>query len=162
MHAKSFWSAFSVLASRAWWAAAGQRAARSALVVLIPYVMTGGGVSHVNLTIAGSAAALMAVLSLATSLAGLPELDGTTTTWWAAVVVRGVKSFAQAVIALAGPSWVLLTDVPWGVVLDGAAAAAVGSIILGLISRLPEVHETANGAVIAHDESNGPAPDPVN
>ena len=34
--------------------------------------------------------------------------------------------------------------------------------LLPLISRLPEVHETANGAVIAHDESNGPAPDPVN
>ncbi len=127
----------SVLTSRAWWAAAGQRAARSALVVLIPYVMT-GGISHVDVAVALSAAVLMAILSLLTSLAGLPELDGAGTSWWAAVLVRGIKSFAQAIIALAAPSWVLLSDVPWGVVLDGAAAAAVGSVILGLIGKLPE------------------------
>lgn len=165
MHAKSLWSAFSVLVSRAWWAAAGQRAARSALVVLVPYVMTGGGISHVNLAVAGSAAGLMAVLSLATSLAGLPELDGTQSPWWAAVVIRGVKSYFQALVAMAGPSWVLLTDVPWATVFDAAAAAAVGSVILGLMSTLPEAQPVsvpaahvvqvvnADGAVVAGEAS---------
>jgi len=137
----------SVLTSRAWWAAAGQRAARSALVVLVPYVMTGGGVSHVDYVVAASAAGLMAVLSLLTSLAGLPELDGTGTSWWAAALVRGVKSFAQAIVALAGPSWVLLSDVPWSTVIDGAAAAAVGSVILGLIGKLPEAQPVTVPAV---------------
>ncbi|MHB1491479.1 MAG: hypothetical protein ACYCTH_13450 [Cellulomonas sp.] len=173
MHAKSFWSAFSVLTSRAWWAAAGQRAARSALVILVPYVMTGGGMSHVNLAVAGSAAALMAVLSLATSLAGLPELDGTGTSWWAAALVRGVKSFAQGIVALAGPSWVLLSDVPWGVVLDGSAAAAIGSVILGLIGKLPEAQPVTvpaasvvqvvspDGAVVAGPASPPPDGNPI-
>lgn len=129
---------FSVLTSRAWWAAAGQRAARSALVVMVTYVIGAGGLSHINATLALSAGALMAVLSLVTSLAGLPELDGTQVPWWVAVLVRGLKSFFQALGALWLPSWVVLTDVPWATVLDGAAATALGTILLALISHLPE------------------------
>ncbi|WP_372595575.1 holin [Actinotalea sp.] len=127
----------SALLSRAWWAAAIQRALRSALVVLVPLIP--GILSGDSATIlaAASTAALMAVLSLATALASLPEVDGMPRAWWVAALDRTVKTFAQALIA-AIPAVTLIHEVPWTLVLMHAAAAAAGSLVLAVISILPE------------------------
>ncbi len=127
----------SLLFSRAWWAAAGQRALRSALVVLVPLIPGILSGDRATLLAATSTAALMVVLSLATAAASLPEVDGMPRPWWAAALDRTVKTFAQALLA-AIPAATLIQDVPWTLVLMHAAAAAAGSLILAVISMLPE------------------------
>jgi len=123
-----------------WWTAAGQRAAYTALVVLLPYaalVSTG----QVPVVEALLAVALAVVASLATSAAGLPEVDGRDVPLVLAVLVRVVKTAAQTVVAALG-SAVLLTDVDWHTVWLAVAAAALGTLIRTLLVYLPETTAT--------------------
>lgn len=64
------------LRSRVWWAAAGTRAIRTAAQTALAVIgTTVVGITEVAWAGVGSAAALGAVLSLLTSLAGLPEVE---------------------------------------------------------------------------------------
>lgn len=59
-----------------WWKAAGIRAVRTFFQTFVSVIGTNALIlSDVKWTVVISAAALAAVLSLATSLAGLPELE---------------------------------------------------------------------------------------
>lgn len=59
-----------------WWKAAGIRAVKTFFQTFVSVIGTNALIlSDVKWTVVISAAALAAVLSLATSLAGLPELD---------------------------------------------------------------------------------------
>lgn len=59
-----------------WWKAAGLRAVRTFFQTFVSVIGTNALIlSDVKWTVVISAAALAAVLSLATSLAGLPELE---------------------------------------------------------------------------------------
>ena len=63
--------------SKKWWKAAGIRAIRTFFQTFVSVIGTNALIlSDVKWTVVISAAALAAVLSLATSLAGLPELEG--------------------------------------------------------------------------------------
>ena len=129
--------ALSELLSRAWWSAAGQRALRTVLVALVPFVPPILQGSVEAMWAALSTSTLAAVLSLAWSFRSLPEIDGLPRPWWAAALDRFVRTFAQ--VLLAGiPAVTLIQDVPWPVLLSNALAAAVGSLILAAISALPE------------------------
>lgn len=127
----------SELLSRSWWSAAGQRALRTVLVALVPFVPPILQGSTQAIWAALSTSALAAVLSIAWSFRSLPEVDGLPRPWWAAALDRFVRTFAQ--VLLAGiPAVTLIQDVPWQVLLTNALAAAVGSLILAAISALPE------------------------
>ena len=58
-----------------WWKAAGIRALKTFFQTFVATIGTSALIEDVNWMIVLSAAALAAVLSLATSLAGLPEVE---------------------------------------------------------------------------------------
>ena len=59
-----------------WWKAAGIRAIKTFFQTFVATIGTSALIEEVDWRIVISAAGLAAVLSLATSLAGLPELEG--------------------------------------------------------------------------------------
>ena len=61
--------------NKAWWKAAGIRAIRTFFQTFVAAVGSSAVIESVNWEIVVSASALAAILSLATSLAGLPELE---------------------------------------------------------------------------------------
>lgn len=66
---KSYW--------REWWKAAGIRAIKTLCQTAIALIGTTAVMEQVNWISVGSASLLAGILSLLTSLAGLPELDAT-------------------------------------------------------------------------------------
>ena len=58
-----------------WWAAAGIRALKTVCQTAIAMIGTSAVISEVNWLSVASASALAGILSLLTSLAGLPEVD---------------------------------------------------------------------------------------
>ena len=63
-----------MITSRLWWAAAGIRALKTFSQTAVAAIGTTALLSEVDWVVVGSASALAAILSLLTSLAGLPEL----------------------------------------------------------------------------------------
>lgn len=61
--------------SKKWWKAAGIRALKTFFQTFVATIGTSALIEDVNWMIVISAAGLAAVLSLATSLAGLPEVE---------------------------------------------------------------------------------------
>ena len=59
-----------------WWKAAGIRAIKTFFQTFVATIGTSALIEEVDWRIVLSAAGLAAILSLATSLAGLPELEG--------------------------------------------------------------------------------------
>ena len=58
-----------------WWKAAGVRAVKTFFQTFVASIGTAAVLNEVNWVMVGSASTLAAILSLATSLAGLPELE---------------------------------------------------------------------------------------
>lgn len=123
--------------SRAWWIAAGQRAARTALVVLLgvlrPLIVDPASTWGPAL----STVALAVLVSLATSLASLPETDGTGRSWARAALSRAARTAGQTLVAGVGSS-VLWSDVAWTTLWQTVAVATLGTVLLAAISVLPE------------------------
>lgn len=69
MDTKSYW--------KEWWKAAGIRAIKTICQTAIAMIGTTAVMEQINWLAVGSAALLAGILSLCTSLAGLPELDAT-------------------------------------------------------------------------------------
>ena len=64
------------------------------------------------------------------------------TTWkfWKAALIRALRTFAQALIAVIGTS-VLLEQVRWLEALSAAGLAALLSLLTSIATGLPEVDE---------------------
>lgn len=142
------------LTSSVWWKAAATRAFRTALVVMVPYIPATyiGDVPFITI---GLVAALALVTSFITSaVTVLSETDDSPLQpWWFAVLSRVGKTVGQALLAGMGTA-VLITDVQWDSLWQLAASAGFGSLILALITVLPEaappavVTPTTNNVVI--------------
>lgn len=63
------------LTNRTWWSAALQRSVRTIAQTAIATIGTAAVLSEVNWGIVASASVLAGILSLLTSLAGLPEVE---------------------------------------------------------------------------------------
>ena len=123
------------LLSRTWWKAALLRALYTAIAIAIPYIAA-VQLADVPWLLAASAAGVGVVLSLATSLAGLPEAVGVDLPWWLAALERTAKTFAQALAGgLTGA--VFLHDIDWAVLLQAAAGAALLSLLRLILATLP-------------------------
>lgn len=62
--------------TKKWWKAAGVRAVKTVAQAAVAAIGTTAMVSEVNWLVVGSTALLSGVLSLLTSIAGLPEVEG--------------------------------------------------------------------------------------
>lgn len=126
--------------TRTWWQAAGTRAAYTVLAALVPLVglfVT----SDVTPLYVASVSALAGLVSLVTSLAGIPELEDRTVPLWRAIVVRVLKTIGQ----VGGPVLVsvqLLEDVGWYELGVAVAGAALTTLIRTLMAYLPETDPT--------------------
>lgn len=130
------------LFSKLWWKAALLRAVRTALVIAVPYLGAGVALVHgLGWVPVVSAAGLGFVLSLVTSLTGIAEASGGVLPLWYSLLERVVKTLAQAIVAGIGNA-VLFQDVHWVVILQNAAVAGLGSLVLAVIAKLPEAVAT--------------------
>lgn len=123
--------------TRAWWAAAGQRAAATVVAALIPLtgLLIGGGATP---TQALSLSAAVGAASVLTSLAGLPEVTGRSVSLWRAIVVRCAKTLGQTgAVMFVGVR--LIEAVDWrdfGITVGGAVAV---TLLRTVLAYLPEV-----------------------
>jgi hypothetical protein len=134
------------LFTKSWWKAASIRALRTALVIAIPYVAgsVAGDLPYVTIA---SAAGLGIVLSFLTSLAGLAELQDNQQNFYVAILTRVVKTVAQALVTAIGTA-VLVTDVDWSAIAGLALTSGLGSLMLGLLTNLPEAAQPAAVATL--------------
>lgn len=125
----------SKLTDTAWWKAALLRALYTAIAISIPYIAA-VRFADVPWLMVASAAAVGFVLSIATSLFGLPEAEGVDLPWWLAALERVAKTFGQSLAAgLTGATF--LTDVDWNVVLQAALGASLISLLRLILATLP-------------------------
>lgn len=127
--------------SRQWWAAAGSRAAATAIAVLLPNaaLLVSGDVTP---TAALSMVTVATIGSFATSLAGLPEITERTVPLWAAVLTRTAKTAGQSLAAaLVGVELIGAVDWPAaGVVIGGAVLT---TLLRTVAAYLPETEPPA-------------------
>ena len=118
------------------WRNALIRATRTALVVALPYF---GGVLLVEIPwpVVASAAGFGFVFSIITSLGGLVEAGGGQVSWWYAILERVTKTTFQALATALGTA-TLFEQVDWNLALQAAGVAALGTLLLGFITKLPE------------------------
>ena len=101
------------------------RAGRTALQVVLGYMMAAGTIGGVDWTTAGLAALFAVIMSLLQGMVDLPAEQHLG--WPAEVLGRALRTFAQAAIGTVGAA-ALFTDVPWGTALSAAALAALVSV----------------------------------
>jgi hypothetical protein len=149
------------LANPIWWKDAGKRAFYTAVAIALPY-LGGSLLTEVPWLTVLSAALVAAILSLATSLAGLPEVEGVHLPWWLAAVERVAKTFGQALAAgLVGA--VLFTDVDWLFVLQAAALAAFVSLLRLVLATLPSdpTRDNPPAVVVINEAPPAAVPEPI-
>lgn len=117
--------------SNEWVKAALIRAAKTfaqAAVGLIPAAAMLSGVDW--LTVIGTAA-LAAVLSIFTSIAGLPEVDGEVYGFWKAAGFRALKTVFQTAISMI-PAAISIIEVQWLTVASTALLAGLVSFLMSV------------------------------
>lgn len=122
--------------TREWWKAAGLRALRTAGALAVPY-LGGSLLGAVPWLTILSAAALGAVLSLLTSLVGIPSSTGAPL--WVTLLEKSVKTFAQALVTGIGNA-VLFQAVDWSVIVQTAAIATLVTVLLVVVGTIPDAN----------------------
>ncbi|NMA17855.1 MAG: hypothetical protein GX939_03735 [Clostridiaceae bacterium] len=122
--------------SKEWLKAAFIRAFRTMAQVAPANIGSAAILADVNWLVVLSASVLSAILSLLTSVDGLPEIEGVETSWLKAALVRALKTIAQSGISVIG-SAALISEVNWPVVASSAILAGIVSMLMS-IGGLPE------------------------
>jgi hypothetical protein len=144
-----------------WWDAAAKRALYTALAAILPAVtlLLIGEVSPVY--VAGMAAAA-ALLSLATSLAGIPETGAAAVPLWRAIITRTLKTAAQVALpALAAVT--VVTELDWQGLAVQVGGAALTTLIRTVMANLPETaapNAPPTGDVIPYEDEVDLTPPP--
>ena len=140
-----------MLLTLTFWRAALLRALYTVLAAALPLLapLVDGGFEAARQALL--ALAFAAVLSVATSLANLPELGGGRTRW-AAVLDRVVRTFAQT-LAAALASAAAFTDISWPLLITQAVGAALVTLVRTVIDLLPEVPDVPEVEVPAGSDS---------
>ena len=76
--------------------------------------------------------------------------------WWAAALIRMLRTFAEAMLAYIGTGAVVLGDVSWLAALSAGAMGAVIALLLAF-AGLPEVKRTEieyHGPITEEDKEN--------
>lgn len=125
---------------KSWIKAAGIRAVRTFAETAAASIGTDAAMGEIDWLYMLSSSALSAILSLITSLVGLPELkvDGNKK-WILAAGIRALKTVAQAALSRIG-SAVLIGEVDWIRVASTAVVAGLTSILLS-VAGLPEAEK---------------------
>lgn len=130
-----------------WCKAAGIRAIKTVLCAAIGLIPAGATISGVDFRLIIGISLCAGVASIVTSLAGLPEINDKSMPWWKAALIRCGKTFGQVVAPLI-PASVVISAVDWKTILSTAALACLSSIMLSMVTGLPEVDRetTEDGA----------------
>ena len=125
---------------KSWIKAAGIRAAKTFAEVATASIGMGAAFGEVSWLEVISQAGLSTILSLITSLAGLPELEANgTKSWILAAGVRALKTVAQAAISVISTA-VMIGEVDWIRVASVAAVSGIESILIS-IAGIPEAEK---------------------
>ena len=135
-----------MLFSLQWWKDSAVRAARTALLLVIPFFPAAAQVGGTEWQPLVLTAAFGFIASMVTSVALLPdETTGVNLSKGKAILYRVIKSFFQGLASGFGTA-ALLTDVDWNAAIQVAIAGAIGSFILGMVAALPETAEVVTQA----------------
>lgn len=122
-----------LLFTRAFWASISWALVRTAMAGLVPFIPGLAANPAGTWQVAALTVSLALVLTVATSLGGLPDGSGP---WWEVALLRGLRQFGQMITAAAAGA-VLLTDISWHTVLITAAGSALSTIVIAALSTLP-------------------------
>lgn len=119
----------------AFWRGIGWALVRTVLAGIVPFIPALTANEPNSWAKAGSTVGLLLIVTVVTSLKGLPDPVGTP--WWQLLASRGLRQFGQFLAAgLVGA--VVLTDVNWTALLTAAAASALSTVILAALTLLPD------------------------
>jgi hypothetical protein len=130
--------------SRAWWKAAGLRALKTAIALAVPYLV-GSVLGDVEWLTIASAAGLGAVVSLLTSLFGIPDSAGVPL--WVTLLEKAVKTAAQALAVGIGNA-VVFQDVSWSTIVPAAALSTLVTLLTVVAGKIPDVNPNPVPVVI--------------
>lgn len=123
-----------------WIKCAGIRALKTMAESAASTMSTAAVLGDINGIAVVSTAALSGILSMITSIAGLPEVDGVTgKRWILAAGVRALKTVAQQAIARIGTA-AMMGDVDWLAVASSAAVAGIYSLLISA-AGIPEAEK---------------------
>lgn len=74
--------------------------------------------------------------------------------FWKAALIRGIRTFAEAMLAYIGTGAVVLGDVNWIAALSAGAMGFITALLLALATDLPEV----KGLELTQEEINDNSP----
>lgn len=139
------------LLDAAFWRLIGWALVRTALAGLVPFLP--GLTSNPARTwpLALGTVGLLLIVTVATSLSGIATPD--TAPWWQILVSRGLRQLGQFFAAgLVGA--LVLSDVDWLTLLQGAVASAISTVVLAALTILP-----GDAITVIPGEVVGPADD---
>ena len=126
--------------NKKWWKAAFIRCLKTMAQTVVSMVTVGTTITAVDWLSVVSVSIMAGIASLATSLAGLPELGSESKVWWKAAAIRAIKTVAQ-VVAGSIAVGATLTSVNWLEIVYISLVAGILSVLTS-VTGLPESTDT--------------------
>lgn len=123
--------------TKQWFKAAAVRAVKTIAQSAGAIIGTSTVVSTVDWRVVASASVLAGVVSLLTSVKGIPETKNKKYPWITAAGFRAIKTVAQTAVSTIGTS-AILSEVDWKVVISASLLAGLLSVLTS-VAGLPEV-----------------------